>query len=99
MRAEVAEVAQRKLLRWTVPGAAHFLVFWGFMVLLFTIVEAFIGLVKPDFQIPIARQLRVVRVLEDLFALLCVAALAVFTVLRIQQAPEEPRSAQPLRLA
>jgi Fe-S oxidoreductase len=89
VRAEVAEVAfQRKLLRWTVPGAAHFLVFWGFMVLLFTIVEAFIGLVKPDFQIPIVGNFAWFGFFEDLFALLCVAALAVFTVLRIQQAPK-----------
>jgi hypothetical protein len=38
VKAELAEVAgQRKLLRWTVPGVAHFLVFWGFMILLFTV--------------------------------------------------------------
>ena len=70
------------------PGATHFLVFWGFMVLLFTIVEAFIGLVKPDFQIPIVGNFAWFGFFEDLFALLCVAALAVFTVLRIQQAPK-----------
>ncbi len=89
VRAEVAEVAfQRKLLRWTVPGVAHFLVFWGFMILLFTIVEAFIGLVKPDFQIPVVGNFAWFGFIEDLFALLCVLALAVFTVLRIQQAPK-----------
>ena len=88
VRAEVAEVAfQRKLLRWTVPGVAHFLVFWGFMILLFTIVEAFIGLVKADFQIPIVGNFAWFGFIEDLFALLCVLALVVFTILRIQQAP------------
>ena len=89
VRAEVAEVAfQRKLLRWTVPGVAHFLVFWGFMILLFTIVEAFIGLVKADFQIPIVGNFAWFGFIEDLFALLCVLALVVFTILRIQQAPK-----------
>ena len=89
VRAEVAEVAfQRKLLRWTVPGVAHFLVFWGFMILLFTIVEAFIGLVKSDFQIPIVGNFAWFGFIEDLFALLCVLALVVFTILRIQQAPK-----------
>ncbi len=89
VRAEVAEVAfQRKLLRWTVPGVAHFLVFWGFMILLFTIVEAFIGLVKADFQIPVVGNFAWFGFIEDLFALLCVLALVVFTILRIQQAPK-----------
>jgi len=35
--AEVVEVAgQRKLLRWTVPGLAHFFTMWGFTVLMTT---------------------------------------------------------------
>jgi len=89
VKAEVSEVAgQRKLLRWTVPGIAHFFVFWGFMVLLFTIVEAFFGLVKADFQIPVLGNYAWFGFFEDLFALLCVAALVVFTILRIQQAPK-----------
>ncbi|PID96358.1 MAG: Fe-S oxidoreductase [Actinomycetales bacterium] len=88
VKAEVTEVAgQRKLLRWTVPGVAHFMVFWGFMVLLFTVIEAFFGLVKPDFQIPVVGNFPVFGFIEDLFALICVAALGVFVVLRIQQAP------------
>src|SRR5215469_7699099 len=40
--AEVTEVfGQRKLLKWTVPGIAHFLTFWGFIILLLTIIEAY----------------------------------------------------------
>ena len=32
LRAELAEVfGQRKLLKWSVPGVAHFLTFWGFL--------------------------------------------------------------------
>ena len=33
-------IGQRKLLKWTVPGAAHAATFWGFIVLLLTIIEA-----------------------------------------------------------
>ena len=34
LRAEVAEVfGQRKLLKWSVPGVAHFFTFWGFVIL------------------------------------------------------------------
>ncbi len=39
---QVTEVfGQRKLLKWSVPGAAHFLVFWGFIILILTIIEAY----------------------------------------------------------
>ena len=34
IRSQVVEVfAQRKLLKWSVPGAAHFFVFWAFLIL------------------------------------------------------------------
>src|ERR1700745_2982445 len=45
---QAAEViGQRKLLRWSVPGAAHAATFWGFIVLLLTIIEAYGGPVRP----------------------------------------------------
>ncbi|HON74329.1 MAG: (Fe-S)-binding protein [Candidatus Lutibacillus vidarii] len=89
VRAELAEVAgQRKLLRWTVPGVAHFMVFWGFMVLLFTVVEAFGALVWPSFQIPVVGNWPWFGFVEDLFAIMCVLALAIFVVIRIKDAPK-----------
>jgi hypothetical protein len=51
--AEVVEVAgQRKLLKWTVPGLAHFFTMWGFTVLLTTIIEAYGSLFDRNFHIP-----------------------------------------------
>ena len=89
VRAELAEVAgQRKLLRWTVPGVAHFMVFWGFMVLLFTVVEAFGALVWSSFQIPVVGNWPWFGFVEDLFAIMCVLALAIFVVIRIKDAPK-----------
>ena len=42
LRGQLSEVfGQRKLLTWSVPGVAHFLTFWGFIVLAATIVEAY----------------------------------------------------------
>jgi len=39
---QAAEViGQRKLLKWSVPGIAHAVTFWGFIVLLLTIIEAY----------------------------------------------------------
>src|SRR5215218_5082729 len=44
LKVEVAEVfGQRKLLKWSVPGVAHFLTFWGFVILGLTIIEAWGG--------------------------------------------------------
>src|SRR5262249_57600179 len=50
---QVTEVfGQRKLLKWTVPGIAHFLTFWGFIILLLTIIEAYGALFSKTFAIP-----------------------------------------------
>lgn len=41
---EVREVmGQSKLLKWSVPGLAHFFTMWGFTILLLTIIELFGG--------------------------------------------------------
>src|ERR1700681_849947 len=45
-------VGQRKLLKWSVPGAAHAATFWGFIILLLTIIEAYGALFQRDFAIP-----------------------------------------------
>src|ERR1035441_10764665 len=48
--AEVVEVAgQKKLLRWTVPGLAHAFTFWGFTILLLTIIETYGNLFDKKF--------------------------------------------------
>src|SRR5258708_21086492 len=50
---QAAEViGQRKLLKWSVPGVAHALTFWGFIVLLLTIIEAYGALFSRTFAIP-----------------------------------------------
>ena len=45
-------IGQRKLLKWSVPGAAHAATFWGFIVLLLTIIEAYGELFSRTFAIP-----------------------------------------------
>lgn len=50
---QVSEVfGQRKLLKWNVPGLAHFFTFWGFIILAFTVVEAWGALFNRDFFFP-----------------------------------------------
>jgi hypothetical protein len=50
---QAAEViGQRKLLKWSVPGVAHALTFWGLIVLLLTIIEAYGALFSRTLAIP-----------------------------------------------
>ncbi|HSN02904.1 MAG TPA: (Fe-S)-binding protein, partial [Acidimicrobiales bacterium] len=86
--AEVVEVAgQRKLLRWSVPGTAHFFTMWGFTVLLLTIIEAYGALFNRDFHIPLIGTNGVVAFIEDFFSVAVLVSLVVFTVIRVRQAP------------
>ena len=48
----VVVLGQRKLLQRALPGVMHALIFWGFLVLLTTIVEALGQAIDPDFAIP-----------------------------------------------
>ena len=53
LRTQLTEViGQRKLLKWSVPGAAHAATFWGFLVLLLTIIESYGDLFSRTFAIP-----------------------------------------------
>ena len=85
---EVVEVAgQRKLLRWTVPGLAHFFTMWGFTVLFTTIIEAYGALFQRDFHIPWIGQSNWLAFVEDFFATAVLVSLVVFAVIRIVSAP------------
>ncbi|GAA2607523.1 (Fe-S)-binding protein [Paractinoplanes durhamensis] len=81
-------VGQRKLLQWSVPGAAHAAVFWGFTILLATIVEGFGALFQRDFAIPLIGKQAWLGFLEDFFIVAVLCGLAVFGVLRLVQSPE-----------
>jgi Fe-S oxidoreductase len=88
LRAEVVEVlGQRRLLKWSVPGVAHFLTFWGFVILGLTIIEAWGALFSRDFHIPLIGRWRVVGFTEDLVAVGVLVGLTIFATLRIRQAP------------
>ncbi|MHB8380592.1 MAG: (Fe-S)-binding protein [Acidimicrobiales bacterium] len=92
--AEVTEVAgQRKLLRWTVPGLAHFFTMWGFTVLLTTILEAYGSLFDRNFHIPWIGQSSWLAFVEDFFATAVLVSLCVFTIIRIRNAPSRKERA------
>ncbi|MHB2028705.1 MAG: (Fe-S)-binding protein [Acidimicrobiales bacterium] len=86
--AEVVEVAgQRKLLRWTVPGLAHFFTMWGFTVLLTTILEAYGAIFQRNFHIPLIGQSNWLAFVEDFFATAVLVSLVVFAIIRVKNAP------------
>jgi Fe-S oxidoreductase len=82
-------IGQRKLLKWSVPGAAHAATFWGFIVLLLTIIEAYGALFSRDFAIPVIGHWAVIGFIEDLFAVGVLAGIITFTVIRIRDNPHK----------
>jgi Fe-S oxidoreductase len=85
---ELVEVGgQKRLFKWTVPGVAHAFTFWGFTVLMLTIIEAFGDLFQPTFHIPLIGTNPVVGFIEDFFIVAVLVALVVFSIIRIRNAP------------
>ena len=94
LKAQLVEVfGQRKLLKWTPSGVAHFVVFWAFVILATVYLEAYGALIQgavtgtPDFHIPLVGTWPVLGFLQDLIAVACVAGLAGFAAIRIKNAP------------
>jgi len=85
---ETVEVlGQRKLLKWSVPGVAHALTFWGFTILLLTIIESYGDLFSRTFAIPGIGHWAAIGFLEDLFAVGVLAGIITFTVIRLRNDP------------
>jgi Fe-S oxidoreductase len=86
---QVTEViGQRKLLKWSVPGLAHAFTFWGFIVLLLTIIEAYGSLFSRRFAIVLIGTWAWVGFLEDLFAVMVLAGIITFAVIRLTSDPK-----------
>ena len=82
-------IGQRKLLKWSVPGAAHAATFWGFIVLLLTIIEAYGNLFSRTFAIPGIGHWPFIGFIEDLFAVGVLAGIITFTVIRLRNDPHK----------
>jgi Fe-S oxidoreductase len=88
IKAQLVDVfAQRKLLKRPLSGWAHAFTFWAFVILLLTIIEAYGALFQRDFVIPLIGESRALGLIEDIFAVAVVVALAIFTAIRIAQSP------------
>jgi Fe-S oxidoreductase len=80
---------QRKLLKWSVPGIAHALTFWGFIVLILTIIEAYGDLFSRTFAIPGIGTWPVIGFLEDLFSVAVLAGIVTFAIIRVRNNPHK----------
>ena len=81
-------VGQRRLLRWALPGAAHAFTFWGFGVLILTIIEVYGGLFRHNFAVPGIGHAAFIGFIEDFFACAVLVAVCVFSVIRLRSSPK-----------
>jgi Fe-S oxidoreductase len=82
-------IGQRKLLKWSVPGSAHAATFWGFIVLLLTIIESYGALFSRTFALPVIGHWAFIGFAEDLFAVGVLAGIITFTVIRLRNDPHK----------
>ncbi|MGH9130057.1 MAG: (Fe-S)-binding protein [Acidimicrobiales bacterium] len=93
VRAELLDVfAQRKLLKRPIPGLAHALTFWGFIALVFTIIEVYGDLFYQGFAIPGIGTARALGFTEDAFATAILVALIAFAAIRLREPPRARES-------
>jgi Fe-S oxidoreductase len=94
LRTQLVEVfGQRRLLRWTIPGLAHFFTFWGFVILITVYIEAYGVLFDENFAIPLIGHSPVLGFLQDFIALAVLASIITFAIMRVRQAPERRQRA------
>ena len=79
-------LGQRKLFQRLIPGAMHAMIFWGFLVLLTTIVEAGGQAVDPTFAIPVIGRSGWLGLVQDVFAaLVLLGVIAAFAIRKVQR--------------
>jgi Fe-S oxidoreductase len=79
-------LGQRKLLQRLVPGLMHAFIFWGFLVLLTTVVEAGGQAIDEGFAIPLIGRSGWLGLLQDVFAgLVLIGVVTAFAIRKIQR--------------
>jgi Fe-S oxidoreductase len=92
VRREVVHVlGQRKLLQKLGPGLMHATIFWGFLILLPTILEAAIAIVDRGAHLPLIGDASWFLFLSDLFAALVIVGVAAAFFIRKVLRPERFR--------
>jgi Fe-S oxidoreductase len=81
-------LGQRKLLQRFGPGIMHAFIFWGFLVLLTTIVEAIGEVFQRDFAIPLIGRSGWLGLVQDVFSVLVIVGIGMAVYIRKVQRPE-----------
>jgi Fe-S oxidoreductase len=89
-------LGQKKLLKWTLPGVAHFFVFWAFLVIQTTLIEAAGELFDPTFQIPLLNRIElfgitaydVLGFTQDTMIILTTVGIVIFAAIRLALDPK-----------
>jgi Fe-S oxidoreductase len=82
-------LGQKKLLRWSIPGIAHFFTMWGFFVLATVYLEAYGVLFNPKFAIPFVGHWDALGFLQDFFALAVLLGIVTFSIIRLRSEPKD----------
>jgi Fe-S oxidoreductase len=84
-------LGQRKLFQKAAPGLMHAFIFWGFLILLPTIVEAMLAAIDRDWTLPYLGHVAWFAFLQDLFATLVIVGVAIAFFIRKVQRPDRFR--------
>ena len=87
---QIKEVfGQTRLLKWSIPGIAHFFTMWGFFVLASVYLEAYGLLFVHDFHIPFIGRWDGLGFLQDFFAVAVLLGIVTFAIIRLRSEPKE----------
>jgi len=81
-------LGQRKIFQRALPGFMHAFIFWGFLVLLTTIIEALGSIISRGWRLPLIGESAWLHVVQDLFAFLVLVGLAIAVYIRKIQRPD-----------
>ncbi|HET7432255.1 MAG TPA: heterodisulfide reductase-related iron-sulfur binding cluster [Nocardioides sp.] len=87
----VEVLGQKKLLKWSVPGAAHFFVFWAFLILGTVYFEAYAVLLTrdPEWSWFVFGNWALLGFVQDFIAVMALAGIAVFWAIRLRNQPQQ----------
>jgi Fe-S oxidoreductase len=80
-------LGQQKLLQWPFPGLMHAFIFWGFVILFTTIVEAFGSVYFERFALPLIGRWGPLGAMQDLFIVLVLLGIVMAFYIRKLQRP------------
>jgi Fe-S oxidoreductase len=81
-------LGQRKLFLRPLPGLMHALIFWGFLILLTTILEVAGQLIDPAFELPLIGGTAWLALIQDVFAFGVLVGVAIALAIRLGRRPE-----------